>query len=114
VTIGSHSVHHHRLGALEAQASRTEIHDSKARLEELLGQPVAHFCYPYGHYDRAVREAVCEAGYLTGLTTIRGRADQAANAYEIPRQGISYKDTRLHYAYKLHLKHADRFKNASR
>jgi len=34
-----------------------------------------------------------DAGYLTGLTCIRGTADRAENAYEIPRKAISYGDT---------------------
>lgn len=106
ITIGSHGQTHCHLAGLDRQQRQREIVDSKTMLEDVLGQPVEHFCYPYGSQDQAARDAVQAARYSTGLTTRRDRADRADNAYAIPRQGISYKDSRLHFAFKLNLKHA--------
>lgn len=105
ITVGSHTVSHPRLSQLPTTAVTEEISRSKAELENLLGYPVAHFCYPYGDYDERARDAVREAGYQTGLTCIRGAANTASNPFEIPRKGIGY-DTHLgKYFMKLHLRH---------
>ena len=63
--IGAHTMTHPRLADLPPAQARAEIFDSKARLEDVFGVPVRHFCYPYGNYDDRVRNLVAEAGYLT-------------------------------------------------
>jgi peptidoglycan/xylan/chitin deacetylase (PgdA/CDA1 family) len=105
VTVGSHTVSHSRLAHLPESQARTEIRDSKAALEDTLGRQVAHFCYPFGNYNPAARDVVAEAGYLTGLSCIRGDANYAYNAFEIPRKGISYGDSLAGYFWKLQIKH---------
>lgn len=101
VDIGSHSVSHARLSALDDARLQAEVRDSKRALEDLLGAPVPHFCYPYGDYDRRARDASAAAGYRLALTCIRGAANLAENPYEIPRKGISYGDDLIGYAWKL-------------
>ena len=105
VTVGSHTVSHSRLAQLEPAQAMREIRDSKSALEDLLGREVAHFCYPYGNYNPAARDAVAESGYLTGLTCTRGDANYAENPFEIPRKGISYGDNLIGYFWKLQMKH---------
>lgn len=105
VTIGSHTVSHPRLPKLDAAAMRREVFDSKAALEDVLGRAVPDFCYPYGAYDARVRDAAREAGYRLALTCLRGSANVAANAWEIPRKAISFGDNVLGYIWKLHMKH---------
>ncbi|MCS4503040.1 polysaccharide deacetylase family protein [Arhodomonas aquaeolei] len=106
VTFGSHTLSHPRLSRLEEADQRREIVDSKARLEDILGAEVRHFCYPYGDYDARSRNLVAEAGYASGLTCIRGAANTADNPLEIPRKAISYGDNLIGYLWKLHAKHA--------
>lgn len=106
VNFGSHAVNHYRLPQLDTADVRREVFDSKATLQDLLGQDVPDFCYPYGQYDERARHFVEEAGYQTGLTCIRGAANTADNSFEIPRKAISYGDNVLGFAWKLHMKHA--------
>jgi len=106
VSFGSHAVNHYRLSELETADVRREVFDSKAALQDLLGREVPDFCYPYGRYDQRARDFVEEAGYQTGLTCIRGAANTADNAFELPRKAISYGDNVLGFAWKLHMKHA--------
>jgi peptidoglycan/xylan/chitin deacetylase (PgdA/CDA1 family) len=106
VSFGSHTLNHARLSELDAAQQRREIFDSKAALEDVLGQPVADFCYPYGLYNERARDLVAEAGYRTGLTCIRGAANTGDNAFELPRKAISWGDNLIGYAWKLHMKHA--------
>jgi len=105
VTFGSHTLTHPRLSRLDAAAQRREIQDSRSRLEDTLGLAVTHFCYPYGDYDERSRDMVADAGYLSGLTCIRGAGNRADNRWEIPRKAISYGDSLAGYVWKLHMKH---------
>jgi len=106
VRFGSHGITHPRLACLEPSAAREEIVGSRRMLEDLIGEPVEHFCYPYGDYDEGTRDLVEEGGYRSALTCIRGAANAADNPLEIPRKAISYGDSLLGYAWKLHVKHA--------
>lgn len=104
VHFGSHTLSHARLSKCAPAEMRREIFDSKSRLEDLLGQPVPDFCYPYGDYDERARDLAGEAGYRTGLTCIRASANHAANPLEIPRKAVSHGDTAIGLWWKLHMK----------
>ena len=106
IRFGAHGVTHARLTRLDPAAAREEIFASRRRLEDLLGETVEHFCYPYGDYDEETRRLVRLAGYRSALTCIRGAANEADNPLEIPRKAISYGDSLLGYAWKLHMKHS--------
>jgi peptidoglycan/xylan/chitin deacetylase (PgdA/CDA1 family) len=67
--VGSHSLSHPRLTRLSVRDAQEEIMSSKKKLEDLLGQPVEDFCYPYGDWNESVRDLVVEAGYRTACTT---------------------------------------------
>ena len=101
---GSHAMSHPRLSKLPTPAMRSEIFDSKAALEDLLGAEVADFCYPYGDYNDTAPRLVEEAGYRTGLTCVRGSANTATTPFELPRKAISYGDNLIGFAWKLHMK----------
>jgi len=109
VRFGSHGITHSRLSCIGPEAAREEIFASRQTLEDLLGEAVEHFCYPYGDYDDDVRRLVHDAGYRSALTCIRGAANEADNPLEIPRKAISYGDNLVGYAWKLHMKHARKF-----
>lgn len=106
VHFGSHTLTHCRLSKLDENDQRAEIFESKAELEDILGESVTDFCYPYGNYDIRSRDLVAEAGYNTALTCIRGAANTADNAFEIPRKAISYGDSLIGFLWKLHMKNA--------
>jgi peptidoglycan/xylan/chitin deacetylase (PgdA/CDA1 family) len=71
-TIGSHTRTHARLPEISPEQAQAEITASKAELEDLLGREVAHFAYPYGLFDAAVREMVVGAGYRSACSTRSG------------------------------------------
>ena len=106
VDVGSHSRTHPRLSRLDAAELADEVLNSKSALEDLLGQEVRYFCYPYGDYSPEVREVVRSADYSGALTCIRGAANTADNPFEVPRKAISYGDNLIGYFWKLHMKHA--------
>ena len=90
VTIGSHSLSHHRFSTLDEKQARREMTVSKSRVEIETDLPCEHFACPWGQpeadyvSDRDPRLAQ-EAGYRSFFTTIRGAARQGASAWAIPR-----------------------------
>ncbi len=73
VSIQSHSVSHRPFSALDPVERDRELNDSKALLEDRLGNPVDFFSFPYGDYggDRlasasALRRSGYKAAYLYG------------------------------------------------
>ena len=47
--------------------------------------PVNWFCYPSGHYDATVIDAVRAAGFVGSTTVIPGWAGPASDSYRLPR-----------------------------
>lgn len=74
--VGSHTLTHPNMAYVDASAARTELADSKHRLEAVLGEPVVHFSYPcpalVPHWSKSTRKMSEEVGYRTAVTTIGG------------------------------------------
>jgi peptidoglycan/xylan/chitin deacetylase (PgdA/CDA1 family) len=74
--IGAHTCTHPDLTHLPTEQIETEIADSKAIIEGMLGAPVRSFAYPYGHYDQRSREVArqhfaCACSSPLALVTAR-------------------------------------------
>jgi peptidoglycan/xylan/chitin deacetylase (PgdA/CDA1 family) len=63
VEIGSHGLGHVSLAEADDTRLSEEIARSRTILQELLGQQIRGFCYPYGHVNERVIESVRAAGY---------------------------------------------------
>ena len=85
VEIGSHTVSHPILTNISEAHLRTELTESKARLEAELGHPVTLFCYTNGDYDARVRRAVEEAGYRCAVTVEPGLNDSLSDMLLLKR-----------------------------
>lgn len=88
IEIGSHSMTHARLTTLDQNELRSEVADSKAKLEGLLEQPVPTFCYPYGAQNEAVREAVRFAGYTHACSVEKGWNDETTDRFLLRRVNV--------------------------
>lgn len=99
--IGSHALTHRRLPALDAQARRHELAESKAQLEDLLGTGVRSFAYPYGAHDDASVEAVRLAGYGNACTTAPGWMLRDGDPFRLRRLTVFNRDTPGVFARKL-------------
>lgn len=107
-TVGSHSVSHPRLATLETPRVAAEITDSKRILEDVLGERVDHFCYPYGSHDIRAVDAAAHAGYVTGTTCLRAVATPGFDLLSLPRKPVSQGNTALGVLWKLLTKNAPR------
>jgi peptidoglycan/xylan/chitin deacetylase (PgdA/CDA1 family) len=104
MTIGSHTVSHAKLAELSPEHRRRELADSKAALEDLLGEEVRHLCYPYGSFDLDTVRAAAETGYVSATTCLRGPAHPGDHPLLLPRKAISFGDDLVGFFWKLAVK----------
>lgn len=91
-TLGSHTVSHPRLAELRREQCVEELRVSREILEAGLGRPVLHFAYPYGSYDRQVRDLTFAAGYSTACSVRIGAAETGDDLLALRRVPISGLD----------------------
>jgi peptidoglycan/xylan/chitin deacetylase (PgdA/CDA1 family) len=83
--VGSHSLSHQRLPELRQDAARYEIAESRTALHNMLGVPVEHFAYPFGHFTADIVEWVRHAGYTSAMTVQPGVARASDDRLRLPR-----------------------------
>jgi len=101
ITIGSHTATHARLHQADDARLRQELHDSKAALEDVLGEEIRHLSYPYSSFDRAAVRAAANAGYASATTRLRGAATNADHPLALPRQAVAFSDHLLGFWWRL-------------
>jgi peptidoglycan/xylan/chitin deacetylase (PgdA/CDA1 family) len=101
VDFGSHGVSHVKLGEADEVTVHEELSGSKRELEELLGEEVRHFCYPYGSHTLETVEAAEAAGYTSAVTCQRAAATREFDPLALPRKAISFGDNLAGYWWKL-------------
>jgi peptidoglycan/xylan/chitin deacetylase (PgdA/CDA1 family) len=77
--------HRHRISKAGHFCIEEEVEDNRARLEPLTGQPLQHFCYPSGVYDRAIWPDLKKIGIASATTTAPGLVGRSAEIYALPR-----------------------------
>jgi peptidoglycan/xylan/chitin deacetylase (PgdA/CDA1 family) len=83
--VGSHSLSHPRLRELPQEVARHEIAESRAALRNMLGVPIDHFAYPFGHFNAGIVELVRHAGYSSAVTVLHGVARSSEDLLRLPR-----------------------------
>lgn len=86
--IGSHTVSHSCMTALDTQALFHEMKDSKRDLEQLVGQEIEHLAVPYGDRKSIPRDlpaAARKAGYSSALTTTNRFVRASTDPFRLPR-----------------------------
>lgn len=94
VRFGAHSISHPRLTEIPHEDARREIAESKKVIEDGLGEEVPLFCYPYGFFNRRVRDLVEEAGYRGACCNAPGRLWPDGDLFALKRVTITYRMAR--------------------
>jgi peptidoglycan/xylan/chitin deacetylase (PgdA/CDA1 family) len=89
IEIESHTVTHRDLDTLSYDEQLTELKDSKAALEKLLGRSVDYVAYPEGKYNDNTVKAVAAAGYKMAFTTNGRWSDKSDGILTLDRVYIS-------------------------
>ena len=98
VTIGGHTTTHTNLARASTSAVEWEMAANRTFLQDVTGQPVRHFAYPFGH-ARACGNREAEiaraVGFRTASTTRLGGvfSEHRDHLYALPRIQLACDDT---------------------
>ena len=93
--VASHTLTHPSLTAIPEEMGIREILKDREKLEELTGQRVTGFAYPYGTYNDAVEELLEGCG-ISYARTVAGTEN-----FELPQDFLEWHPTCHHEAPKL-------------
>lgn len=88
VEFGGHTLTHPHLNTLDSDAQRHEIAENKAQLEQLLGQKLASFAYPFGSHNQDSKTLAQQLDYPFAVATDSGPLAMHEDPYQIRRIAI--------------------------
>lgn len=88
--IGAHTMSHPNLAELPEAKIKQEIIQSKKEIEELLGEEILSFAYPYGGVNETAESVVKNAGFKYGCGVYTGPPKFGENLFDIRRLAINY------------------------
>jgi len=90
VEFGAHTKTHPILPRVEDEELIVdEIAGSKARVEQELGRPAIHFCYPNGDYNSEGVDVVARCGFQSAVTVDAGLNTRRADRYLLKRLPVA-------------------------
>ena len=101
VRVGSHSISHLKLTALEPCQARSELLESRTRLSEILDREVELFSFPYDECSLQLVENAKQCGYKKVFCNAMTFPDLSSRPYLVGRVDVSPADWRLEYWLKL-------------
>jgi peptidoglycan/xylan/chitin deacetylase (PgdA/CDA1 family) len=87
IEFGAHSRSHVDLRKLRGKALQEEVTGSRVDLEQLLGQEVCSFAYPFGFCNDEIRAAVAEA-FPLGFSVESGINDRRTDPHRLRRSRV--------------------------
>jgi peptidoglycan/xylan/chitin deacetylase (PgdA/CDA1 family) len=93
VKIGSHSQSHLNLTHLSDKQIKDEIKNSKLILQDIIGQEVDGFSYPFGGVNKRVRDIVEESGYKYATNSCFNINNSNQDTFMLCRNEIWSSDT---------------------
>ncbi|MBJ6799245.1 polysaccharide deacetylase family protein [Geomonas propionica] len=88
IEIGAHTQNHANLALLSAAEQRSEIVEGRQRLQDICGQPVRCFAYPYGtrlSYARLTQRILQKEGFDCACSNFGGVVFPVVSRYQLPR-----------------------------
>ncbi len=95
VQIGSHGLDHRSLGRIPPEEVRSQLSESRRRLEDRLHIAVSSLAYPYGtvrDFNEAVKEVARRVGYASACTSVNGINGSSTDPLELRRTKIEQAD----------------------
>jgi peptidoglycan/xylan/chitin deacetylase (PgdA/CDA1 family) len=89
IRFGAHTLTHPRLTSIEFEDACREISDSKKRIEDRTGEPVAAFAYPYGAESQRLQSYVRE-NFEVGCSTRLGYLNARSKPESLERIDVHY------------------------
>lgn len=98
--VGSHTLSHPHLPALDGERLREELWQSRAAIRERLGA-CDTLAYPFGEWSAEVSAAAAECGYRYAFTLPTVSGQHRATPLSIPRVNVDYRDDERRFGLKL-------------
>jgi peptidoglycan/xylan/chitin deacetylase (PgdA/CDA1 family) len=83
--LDTQGISHADLITLDPSELHYQVATARAILKRRYGAPVNWFCYPSGHYNATVIDAVKSAGFVGSTTVVPGWAAASSDPYTLPR-----------------------------
>jgi peptidoglycan/xylan/chitin deacetylase (PgdA/CDA1 family) len=101
IEFGGHTRTHPNLKNVSEEKLMDEILGCKKDIEEITGKQCISFSYPYGAYNEKVLQAVQNAGYKYGITTIFGPKNISEDKMRIRRIEVRPNTTLFSFKRKV-------------
>lgn len=88
IEFGGHGENHKSMISLSEEELEKEILENKYKIENIVGEKILSFAYPYGHKTRRIEKAVRDAGYIFAVSIDTGTGFIGENPYNIRRTKI--------------------------
>ncbi len=88
VEIGSHTVDHLRLIAVDNDSSKQQLEQSRTQIQERLQNDCAYFCYPNGDVNDEVARQTKDVGYRAAVTTESGLNAAGCDLHRMKRYAM--------------------------
>jgi len=108
--IGSHTRSHANLLETDEAGCVEEMVQGKSGLEAVTGSPVAHFCYPFGHFNAGHVDMARTLGFASATTTQRSRCHEGMDLLQLPRVPVLRSTTLPVFWLKVATAYEDRRK----
>jgi peptidoglycan/xylan/chitin deacetylase (PgdA/CDA1 family) len=99
--IGSHGMSHMPLAGMDTKLQVQEVRGSKESIENLLGEDIYTFSYPYGLFDEHSKKIVKKTGYQFACGVYTGPPKFGTNMYDIRRLAIKNNINFLSYLVRI-------------
>ena len=90
--IGSHTMHHSYLPAVNEERLSEELEQSKRIIEERIGRSVRYLSYPIGGFTPRAQAVAKAAGYRIACTTNRALSRAGVDRYALRRVKMTDRD----------------------
>jgi len=100
-TVGSHTLHHPKLTAMDGDDARRELAESRAWLRRVLNREVGLFSFPYGIHSPNLVQCCRDAGYGRVFTITPTLAFSGPNEFVTGRVSVEPTDWPLEFRLKL-------------
>jgi peptidoglycan/xylan/chitin deacetylase (PgdA/CDA1 family) len=104
LALGGHTCSHPHLSELPSEAAEREIATGRAVIEELIGEPVRTFAYPFGQvidWTPETAAIVERLGFVCACSTVWGTVHRPEERYWLGRIAPEPFDTALTFRWKL-------------
>jgi len=101
VRIGSHTVTHPDMSALDSVTALRELRDSRLELEAVVGRPVGLFAFPNGLHSPVVIDQAREAGYTRVFTSDAQLLSGQVQDFVVGRLGVSASLSRMGFHVRM-------------